>query len=354
MPFLAVCPYCNTGRVRAPEKALGLTAPCPNCKTSFTLIDSGLSVDVEPSAVPASARPQPRVEPAYATAAAAVFRAPAMRAEPIETPDSNDDEESGRSFDPIRVPTLLAFSLAGVALVASQIPYGRIGTVVLAAFGLIVAFIAWYGTRRPLLSASAFGLNALVLLVVSLLPTWLGIDSWRVTPMEKDRLTPQAFGSDGLQPTGEWIDVAQSWQFDDVRVRVVATVERIELTGPKGQTKWTKPAYVKVRVAVGNVGVARAFDVVGWDSKVPLRLTDAHGKEISQAAFEANWEPTLRRKHAKLTPSDSVEHDFVFEAPLQPGEFFRLELPGGPCGAPEQTIRFQIPTRPFGYRPPQG
>ncbi len=354
MPFLAICPYCNTGRIRCPEKALGLTASCPNCKTNFTMVDSGFPVDVEPEPVSAIARTQPTVVPAPAPGPAAVFRSPTMQAVPVETQVSNDDEEDGRSFDPLRVPTLLAFSLAGVALVASQIPYGRIGTVVLAAFGLIVAFIGWYSTRRPVLSASATGLNALILLIVSLAPTWLGIDPWRPEPIDKERLTPQAFDKDGLKPTSEWTDVRQSWQFDDVRVRVIATLEQIELTGPKGQKKWTKPTYLKIRVAVGNVGVARAFDVVGWDLKTPMKLTDANGKELAPLTFEANWEPTLRREHAKLTPRDTVEHDYLFEVSANPGAFFRLELPGGPCGAAEQTIRFQIPARPLGYLPPKG
>src|SRR2546430_1407671 len=40
MPILAVCPYCQEGKVRAPDSAVGLSADCPRCHNSFTLVAS--------------------------------------------------------------------------------------------------------------------------------------------------------------------------------------------------------------------------------------------------------------------------------------------------------------------------
>ena len=194
-------------------------------------------------------------------------------------------------------------------------------------------------------------LNAVTLVLVLLVPTWLGIDSWRPPKADQERKTVQTFGLDGLTPTkGDWVDSSQSWQFDDVRVRIVVSLTHVELSGPMKKQKWSKAPYVLIRVAVANVGVVREFNVIGWDAKSPPKLTDASGKVVVRAAFEPGWSTELRQKQATLRPGESVEHDLLFEAPVDPGAYFRLELPGDPCGAAEQVVRFQIPTQPLGYK----
>jgi hypothetical protein len=186
-----------------------------------------------------------------------------------------------------------------------------------------------------------------------LVPTWLGFDSWRPPRTDADRKTVQTFGPDGLTPPrGDWVDASQSWQFDDVRVRMIANMAPIELNGPMKKQKWSKTPYLLIRVAVANVGVAREFEVTGWDGKAPPRLIDAAGKAIGPAVLEPGWTTPLRRKPAILRPGESVEFDLLFESPANPGAHFRLELPGLTCGAGEQVIRFQIPTQPLGYKPP--
>jgi len=40
MPILAICPYCREGKVRAPDRAVGLSATCPKCFNCFTIIAS--------------------------------------------------------------------------------------------------------------------------------------------------------------------------------------------------------------------------------------------------------------------------------------------------------------------------
>jgi hypothetical protein len=360
VPFIAVCPYCRFGRIRAPEQALGLTAPCPRCHASFTLVDSGESLNAAPPVAPVRSTHKAPVDPA----ATAIINRPVVAASDAPTavydataemdvpsPGIHIIDDPSEENEPLRAPTLLTFILAGLALVASQIPYGRFGTVGLAVIGVLIGAACWIGSRRPLIPATGTILNVLVILIVTLLPTWLGIKSWHKDPVDLEKKTVQTFGHDGLKPaSGDWVDVSQSWQFDDVRVRAVVTTGPVELTGPKGQKKWTKNQYLQVRVAVANVGVSRAFDVTGWDDKIPARMVDAAGNPVAEPKFETGWEPTLRRKHASLTPGQSVEHDLLFEAPATPGVYFRLELSGVGCGAPEQFVRFQIPTRPLGYR----
>src|SRR5262245_48129541 len=36
--IIAICPYCRRGGVRAPDTAIGASANCPMCKSSFTLL----------------------------------------------------------------------------------------------------------------------------------------------------------------------------------------------------------------------------------------------------------------------------------------------------------------------------
>ena len=72
---------------------------------------------------------------------------------------------------------------------------------------------------------------------------------------------------------------------------------------------------------------------------------------LSLVAVVVPWAPTEVSKPASLTPGKSVDWLLLFEAPANPTEFFRLELPGAPAGVPDSPIRFQIPARPLGLRP---
>jgi hypothetical protein len=145
------------------------------------------------------------------------------------------------------------------------------------------------------------------------------------------------------------VDIGQSWQFDDVRAKGSATFGPIEVQGPKGKAGPSKKAYLAIRVKVGNVGVAREISFQGWDPAT-VKLTDASGVVIPPARFDAGWYPTEVSKPASLTPGRSADWLLLFDAPPNPTEFFRLELPGAPAGVPDTPIRFQIPARPLGLR----
>jgi len=376
VPFIAVCPYCKAGRVRAPESALGLTAPCPTCHTSFTLVDSGETLEQ------AQARSGPLRRPALTPATPAPVRqtrpapVPGILVSADDSPttvaEATDWDEPvvlpqppapatwvpADTSEPVRAPTLVALILGGLALIASQVPYGRVATVVAASLGLLLALACWAAARRRLLPASAAGLNAVILAVVALLPGWLGLGPWRSTAIPDDTQAVRAFGTDGLSaPAEEWIRVPQAWQLGDVRVKIASMwVGPVELTGPAGQKKWSKKQYLQLKVRVGNVGVAREIDFRGWDPNARPgesgpRLTDAAGRPRPAATVGPDWPAAVRPRPTRLTPARAAEQLLVFEPPSTATEFLRLELPGSAFGA-DQPVRFEIATSWMGTTPP--
>lgn len=351
--IIAVCPYCQTGRVRAPDHAVGLSANCPRCYATFTVVDSGETEEIarQRAAAPSvpTTRPDP-VAPDQAPTAAneqtAVITVP--RVLPAPMPVADEEESAGA--DPVRVATVIAYLLAGAGLIAAQLPYGRFGTVGLCLVGALLGAAATFGARRPVYPIIAASINGLTLLVALLLPAWLGLSSWRPAPADRDRKTVQVLGTEGLEkPATEWVDIGQSWQFDDVRAKGSAHFGPVEVQGPKRKAGPSKKPYLAIRVKVGNVGVAREINFQGWDPAT-VKLTDASGVSIPPAKFDQGWYPTEVSKPASLTPGRSGDWLLLFEAPPNPTEFFRLELPGAPAGVPDTSIRIQIPARPLGLR----
>jgi hypothetical protein len=358
VPFIAICPYCQKGRVHAPERALGMTAPCPKCQMSFTLVNSGETL--EEAQKKSGPRPRPDI-PRKPVAPLQQTRPVASSSlEDPETPtvvaDATDFNQPRLSIpdlplpmldepaaaDPVRAPTLIAFILAGVALVLAQVPYGRFGTVGLALVGLLIACACWLSGRRSLLPAAAAILNFAVLTVAFLLPSWLGLTSWRSKPPDKEANAVRTFGREGLAtPTDQWVPGDQGWQVVDVRA-VVRTISLapIELTGPSGEKRLSKKPYLQIRVRIGNVGVARLIEFKGWDEST-VRLTDNTGRSIPLASFEPGWQAAPRVTPASLPPGRAAEQLFVFEPPAGKFDSLRLELPGVAFDM-SQPVRFQI------------
>ena len=370
MPIIAVCPFCRTGRVRAPESAIGEAALCPKCDTTFTVFDSGESEAVARQrlsgrpTVP-SPRPAPRPEvpaaheaPTAPVETTAVVDVPPPAPKPVSRPAVAEPE--AEPTDPVRVATVVAFVLAGVGLLVSHLPYGRFGTVAVCTIGALLAAACWLAARKPKYPAVATGLNAAVLLVALVLPGWLGLDSWRPVPVDRESQTVQAFGPDGLSAVqDEWIPADRAWQLEDVRVRVSeVSLGQIELVGPAGQRKWSRKRYLQVRVRVSNVGVARMIEFRGWDPNPPKdtpgpKLTDADGKALTPATFDPGWKPAAGRPDpVPLLPARGADQTFVFEAPAGPPGRLRLELPGAAFGL-DQPAKFQIAPSQINTRLPQ-
>jgi hypothetical protein len=358
VPIIAVCPYCQVGRVRAPERAVGATANCPRCHSSFTVVDSGETEELARQRVSAAQSvPPPADPPSQAQVATspvettAVITVPRPLPAPLPAPVVTDDDDDSEPTDPARVATVFAFLLAGAGLIAAQFPYGRFGTVGGCALGALLAAAAALSARRPVWPAVATGLNGLVLVIALLLPGWLGLAPWRPVKTADENKTVQVVSAEGLQkPQSEWVEIGQAWQFDDVRIVGKATFGPVEVLGPKGQVAWSRKNYIQVRVKVANVGVAREIPFNGWNPAA-VKFTDASGTAAPPAKFEGGWVPTEVSKTAKLTPGKSADWLLLFEAPANPTEYFRLELPGAPCGVPDSPVRFQIPARPLGFRP---
>src|SRR6266513_2805754 len=92
MPIVAVCPYCREGKVRAPEKAVGLSATCPKCFNCFTVIaskDADAERPLSRSAVPSPKRTPPAltVPPHSPTAIAVDQRTPEPMTAPLTALD---------------------------------------------------------------------------------------------------------------------------------------------------------------------------------------------------------------------------------------------------------------------------
>src|SRR6266540_1875615 len=177
MPILAVCPYCGQGKVRAPDNALGLSATCPSCHNCFTLVASS-AADVKESArapaagrrptLPAAAVPKP--EPSAVVETAVVTRMPTPPPPPVRVADpvsawTPADTDLPMPGPNVALPVaLVALTLAGVGLVVSQAPYGRLGGAALTALGLLLGVGSLLlSERKRLVAAFAAILNGAVL-----------------------------------------------------------------------------------------------------------------------------------------------------------------------------------------------
>src|SRR5262249_10829089 len=114
VPIIAVCPYCQTGRVRAPEQAVGQATVCPRCHASFTVIDSGETEEVARRRVATPSVPTPRPipdsepipldqTPTAVNETTAVIPVPRRIPTPAPVPVADDEETAGP--DPVRVAT---------------------------------------------------------------------------------------------------------------------------------------------------------------------------------------------------------------------------------------------------------
>jgi hypothetical protein len=371
MPILAVCPYCHEGKVRAPDSAVGLSADCPRCHNCFTLVASTgrLQEPARPSRIPPPRPPAIAVKvppPTDETIATEELTVPldSPAPAPAPVPTTSDltriiTEAPARPPEPALAPALVAVSLGGVALLLSQVPHGRFGTVALAALGLLVGLgCLGFAQRSRLVAVGAAVLNTAVLLVIITLPGWLGLEPWwpRALPDDSRTVKAIALGDTGSRPA-EWVDISTaSWQLGDVRVSVPAVrFEQLELTGPNNRKKRTKEDLLQVWVRVKNVGVTRKVDFRGWSAApspgAPApRLTDSARKVLAAKLFDPGWEAPGRPQTGALFPGRSTLQLLVFEAPSPSVDPFRLELPGAAFGTTE-TVRLLIPRSTVNTRP---
>jgi hypothetical protein len=320
----------KTSPATATSEANTITVPTSETRPTTTMPDETEPLPVMPGDEPPRRTSKPEPAPVVTRAAAT----PA-EAEPA---------------DPGQVLGLLALILVGVAVVASQFPFGRIVAGVIAGVGAVAGLAALAAEgRAKLYGGLAMGFHAIILLVVLLLPTWLNLDPWTTSAPELPR-GPVAVehGSGATRPitATDWLDSSNSsWECRDVRVSVrSAIVAPLELIGPKGAKRLTKEPYVQLTVRMANVGVERHLPLSGWATGQAegLALTDGAGTALKPATFEDGWAPEPMLPLDRVMPGHAAEVRFVFAAPPAKTDTLRLTLPGSGVGLPTEEIRFQI------------
>jgi hypothetical protein len=246
---------------------------------------------------------------------------------------------------------LIALILVGVAVLASQLPFGRFIAAAIAVVGL-VGGLATLGTegQSRLAAMGAVLLNLLVLFVVFIAPSVLNLDPWR-RPADTGPQGPQAIShTDQTSTPADWVDAPNaSWQFKDVRVSITGSVGPVELRGPKDARRTTKEQYLQLQLRVTNAGVERQLDLTGWAVEQgidTIRIADSSGKSLKPASFpnENGWaferSPSKTSEH--VFPSKFSEAKFYFTPPPAKTDYVRIQLPGAAVGLPEETLKFQL------------
>jgi len=260
---------------------------------------------------------------------------------------------------PLPIPLwLVAAVLAGLALVAAQIPFGRIPAIVLSLVGLGVGgFSALIEGRLARWSVVASVLNGLIFFVTLFLPSWLGLEPFRggreevyLGAMFIEFNTSRAkAGLNKPRPLsdGEWIESDRGgWQQDDARVYVSSVViGPVELDTSKGKI-FSKDKSLRIGLNLTNIGVSRAiqyrpFDEPGRPGEPSLSLKDAEDRTISLRSFHAGQSVVGKEKAKPVVYRTSIDDVLVFELPPGRWEFLLLELPATSVGQ-TGVIRFRI------------
>ncbi len=375
--IVAICPYCRAGGVRAPQASVGASAICPKCKSSFTVMPSdGLpgwakepqAANASGTHVPVGSPPTPTDEtkPVAAIGMADVTEPsptlpPEERArvkaklkpkvDPTPTPQP-EPEEQAEPADVGLVVALGALILVGIAVLASQVPYGRFAAVAIAAVGLVGGLVSLGAEGRAKMAGGlAIGLNLFVLVLVLFLPSWLNLDPWRGPAADDAPKGPFALEHgtgthQSVSPT-DWIDSGTfSWEFKDVRVTVrSAFVGPVELRGPKDAKKTTKELYFQLLLRVANIGVERQIDLSGWaigQGADAVRVTDPSGKQLKLATFEDGSLSDRGKAVDRVFPGKTSEVRLIFAAPPAKVDYLRVQLPGAAFGMAEEEIKFRI------------
>jgi hypothetical protein len=370
--IIAICPYCRAGGVRAPDWNIGASATCPNCKSSFTVMPSdglpGWAKEEKPPAAAPKPSPVEETHQAAAVGMADVTEPSPLLSDDAEVPPPSKarrkpsgetaqvpapqpaDDEAAEPADMGIVLALVALILVGVAVVASQFPFGRFIAVGVAGLGLAGGLASLGAEGRARLAGGvAVGLHALVLLIVILLPSWLRLDAWRGAATDDGPKGPVALehGTGVATPLApaDWVDAGKSsWEFKDVRVTV-----RAAFVGPldraKGAKKGPREQYLHLRVRVSNSGVEREIPLSGWAAGVSaegVRVTDPAGRVLRPATAEEVGPTDRSRLADRLFPGNASEPRLLFAAPAGKVEWLRVQLPGSAFGMSEETIQFQL------------
>jgi hypothetical protein len=344
MSIVATCPYCRAGGVRAPDSAAGAIAKCPKCKSNYTVVpDTGLPGWSKPEAPAPLDDTRPQVAMADVTEPSPVLPKEASRPTPAapRVPSTPSDPP------PVGLGiALAAYIPIGLAVAATLLPYGRGIGIGLAALGLLIGLFA-IGSSSRWIAAVAMLVNAIVVAVLLLAPSWFGLEAWKkpVPPGGVNGPQTLAHGTGNAAPA-DWVNAAgASWTYGDLRVSVVsANVTAVELVNTSGAKRMSKDQCLVVLLRVANDGVERRIDLRGWAAgEGGAELTDAAANLLKAKSFEPGWEPVGRAKPGTgLFPGKTVDVPLYFQWPATKPDDLRLKLPGDALGI-EEPIRFKLP-----------
>jgi len=365
VPFTAVCPHCREAKLKAPYAKRGKLVDCPKCGRPFMLIPENehtaplVDYDLDApgrerrrkrQASATEAPPEPAVGPAEPTIPAASEATTAVvPTETAPTPFAVPPVPRKDQDYPLRM-ALTGIGIVGIAVLASQFPYGRIVGTALAAIGLVVAGLSLLGLeKRPWLGWTGIGLNLFALVLLIVLPSWLGVSEW--VPLGNPDAGPKpvtAVGRDGSLPRpAEWVDASQAvWEQGDVRIAVTSVTvgpATPDAAAPPGKKR--EPV-LRIGLKITNVGVARVVEFTGWAAPPSEpKLTTTAGKPM------AVRNSGLPSGAGSIYPGKSTELALTFEPPAGPPDDYRLELPAQAFGGTD-PVKFQIPQAMFrGLRP---
>jgi hypothetical protein len=227
---------------------------------------------------------------------------------------------------------LAAIATVGVALLISQISYGRIVAVGLSMAGTVLAALSLLGLeRRMWLGWTGVGLNGFALLLLVAYPGSLGITGWWPEPDPE----PPAHVDPTI--TDEWVDAADAaWELDGVRVALTFATIGTDRSAKTSRGKTER--YVWIGVVVTNVG-SRPLEFNAWDLSTtdqPLLITADKSHLKLKRLGGAPSKKTI-------TPGKYVECLLVFEAaPSADQGDLLLDLPASAFGG-TTPARFRIP-----------
>ncbi len=389
--IIAICPYCRAGGVRASDSAIGASANCPKCKSSFTVMPEDdlpewaakAKPDATSFSAPSPEKSKPKSSPLEETSSAASMAdvtepSPVLPAEPKPKAAAAPQPalprvapvpaaaESSEAPEPAAPPpdmslvfALVALVLVGPAMLISQVPYGRAIALVVVVIGFVAGLLSLGGEgRAKSVGGLAMGLHVFAAIFLLFLPSWLGLDDWRGTPEEEPKKPViREHGTGMALPLveGGWVEASNSsWEFADLRITMRSALGPVELHGPKDAKRMTKEPYLQLTVQVANIGADRAIPLSGWaagQGAEGVRVVDSGGRTLTPATFEAGWAPERGRPATQAMPSHASEVVMVFTAPPAKTEFVRVQLPGAAVGVQDE-IKFRAGATPTFPRVP--
>jgi hypothetical protein len=411
MSFIAECTFCNS-KVRVPERASGMSVPCPRCGNSFTLAAERPETMAPPEVgvavksrhkkqAPLAAMAGPPTPALLASKDAVLKEGQTVSAEYVKQVRQTNQlvglspEQEGVKIEGIPAKRrqvnyfgIASLFLGSMALVLAQVPALSFLAIPLSCAGLLGGIIALLvqGTfsrsraAQWVLSAGGTVVSLAVLIVVCFFADLLDIDPRR-TPSQ-DRPDPDKQLTLGLKEANfktagdsEWVDAGKaSFQHGAVRVRMLSEERFANFPEPGSRDEQPQPkVYVKqveLKTAKGEVISEEKYLVIylrlinatgssrivynswgrsGASGSHTPRLWDSRGKVYRPADLGSGVQVARQLRRSVLLPGKPLADVLVFEAPAEGVDYLRLELPASAFEGAGK-LRLQIPASMIEYK----